>query len=125
MADGCPFCERLAAGEVVGGDDVVAVLQDAFPLTDGHALVVPRRHVGRVGELTEAEWTHLHAIGRQVTLAAGGDGVTYGINDGAAAGQTVGHLHLHVVPRRHGDVADPRGGIRCVVSERARYWEGT
>ena len=50
-------------------------------------------------------------------------GYNMGINDGEAAGQTVGHLHLHVIPRYEGDVEDPRGGIRWVIPERARYWD--
>ncbi len=51
------------------------------------------------------------------------DGVTYGVNDGEAAGQTVAHVHLHVIPRSRGDVEDPRGGVRWVIPRRARYWE--
>ena len=50
-------------------------------------------------------------------------GYNIGINDGAAAGQTIDHLHLHVIPRYEGDVPDPRGGIRWVIPEKARYWE--
>ena len=53
------------------------------------------------------------------------DGYNIGINDGAAAGQTVAHLHLHVIPRYEGDVPDPRGGIRWVIPDRAPYWEGS
>ena len=51
------------------------------------------------------------------------DGFNVGVNDGAAAGQTVAHAHVHVIPRFEGDVADPRGGVRWVVPDRARYWQ--
>lgn len=53
------------------------------------------------------------------------DGFNIGINDGAAAGQTVPHLHIHLIPRFHGDVADPRGGVRWVISNKADYWNGS
>lgn len=95
-------------------------------MTEGHALVVPRRHVASWFEATpEEQAALLEGAGRvrAVILARGEvDGWNLGINDGAAAGQTVGHLHLHVIPRRHGDVDDPRGGVRWVVPARARYW---
>lgn len=125
VASFCPFCARLRGGEWLAEAREVVAFADGFPVAEGHALVVPRRHVARVGELTDTEWAELHQLGRATAdrlMADGAEGVTYGVNDGAAAGQTVGHVHLHVIPRRAGDVPDPRGGVRWVLPDRAAYW---
>ncbi len=107
-------------------DELVVCIQDRFPVAAGHLLVVPRRHVQRWAELTAAEGLAVvEAIERaraEAARAHAPDGFTIGINDGPAAGQTVPHLHAHVIPRRAGDVTDPRGGIRWVIPDRARYW---
>jgi diadenosine tetraphosphate (Ap4A) HIT family hydrolase len=89
-------------------------------------LVVPRRHVARLEELSNQEWTELFALVRSVcgdvAAASGVGGYNVGVNNGAAAGQTVEHVHVHVIPRRDGDVPDPRGGIRHLIPSRADYW---
>jgi diadenosine tetraphosphate (Ap4A) HIT family hydrolase len=122
----CPFCEP-DAGRVVLDEPLVRVLADAFPVTPGHLLIVPRRHVARwTGATAEERQALLLAIDRARDLASGRDpaieGFNIGWNDGPAAGQTVLHLHVHVIPRRPGDVDDPRGGIRWVIPAKARYW---
>lgn len=105
---------------------LVLGLWDGFPVSPGHALLVPRRHVSTWFDATEDEQQELtSAIGttREAILAQyQPDGFNVGMNLGAAAGQTVGHLHVHVIPRYAGDVGDPRGGVRWVVPERADYW---
>jgi ATP adenylyltransferase len=82
-------------------------------------LVIPRRHVARAEELSEEEWADLFALVKVVTAevaaAPGIEGVNVGLNSGEAAGQTVFHAHVHVIPRRPGDVDDPRGGVRGVI----------
>lgn len=123
---GCPFCSVSPHRKFHEGRLVLGVW-DAFPVSPGHALLVPRRHVPTWFEATEEERHELTAaieLARYAILAAGHrpDGFNIGMNLGAAAGQTVGHLHLHVIPRYAGDVADPRGGVRWVVPERADYW---
>jgi diadenosine tetraphosphate (Ap4A) HIT family hydrolase len=89
-------------------------------------LVVPRRHVRRLEELSSQEWTELFElvrfICREVAAEPGVEGYNLGVNNGRAAGQTVDHAHVHVIPRRSGDVPDPRGGIRTVIPSRADYW---
>ncbi len=108
-------------------NDLVLALWDRFPLSPGHALIVPRRHVAGWTEATEQEreaLTRCIALARQqIEQDHAPNGYNIGINDGVAAGQTVLHLHLHVIPRYVGDVPDPRGGVRSVIPERARYWE--
>lgn len=120
----CPFCELV--------DDRPGMraitFPDAFPSAEGHRLVVPTRHVERVEQLDVGEWRELfglvHEVAREVAALPGVDGVNIGVNSGEAAGQTVGHAHVHVIPRRAGDVPDPRGGVRWVLPDTAVYWEG-
>ncbi len=126
MSD-CPFCERIAEREDLYATTEFAVaIPDGFPVSEGHTLVVPKRHVTRAEQLERAEWAGLFDLVREVSreLASlpGVEGVNVGVNSGEAAGQTVGHAHVHVIPRRPGDVEDPRGGIRWVIPEKAGYW---
>ena len=123
----CPFCFRIAAGDVTDANAHAAAFPDGYPLAPGHTLVVPRRHVGSVFELEAAEyaalWELVAAVRERLSAEAAPDAFTIGVNDGAAAGQTVAHAHVHVIPRRAGDASDPRGGLRWVLPDRARYWE--
>lgn len=126
MSD-CPFCARILSHTGVESANESAVsFQDGYPVVDGHRLVVPRRHLARLEELETSEWQEVFELVREVvrTLAAelGIDGVNVGVNSGEAAGQTVPHAHVHVIPRRLGDVPDPRGGVRRLIPARADYW---
>jgi diadenosine tetraphosphate (Ap4A) HIT family hydrolase len=100
--------------------------RDAFPVTPGHTLVIPMRHVPSFFDTTSEErismFALLEAAKQQVQSEFAPDGYNIGINDGAAAGQTVGHLHIHLIPRYTGDRPDPRGGVRWVIPEKADYW---
>jgi diadenosine tetraphosphate (Ap4A) HIT family hydrolase len=99
---------------------------DAFPLNPGHTLIVSRRHVSEYESLSAAEqaamWQLIPEVWQSIRKEHSPAGYNIGINVGAAAGQTVDHVHLHVIPRYAGDVEDPRGGIRWVIPARARYW---
>ena len=109
-------------------DDVTLVIRDAFPVSPGHTLIIPRRHVGSFFELTPPERARMFELLTQAKAELDGtlqpDGFNIGINDGAAAGQTVAHLHLHLIPRYRGDTPDPRGGVRWVLPAKAKYWSG-
>jgi diadenosine tetraphosphate (Ap4A) HIT family hydrolase len=123
----CPFCQHLAFDDVTESKAHAVAFADGFPVAAGHTLVVPRRHVASVFDLEPEEYAALWALvaavrTRLASSGEGADGFTIGVNDGAAAGQTVGHAHVHVIPRRAGDVGDPRGGVRWVLPERAAYW---
>ena len=121
----CPFCSIAPERALLESDSIVAFL-DAFPLTEGHTLVTPRKHVSSIYDLSPSEQCELREIVAKVrTLLMERfevDSLNIGVNDGLAAGQTVAHAHVHVIPRRTGDVPDPRGGIRWVVADKARYW---
>jgi diadenosine tetraphosphate (Ap4A) HIT family hydrolase len=107
-------------------DESVLGLWDGYPVSPGHALLVPRRHIALWDEATSAEQVGLTAA---IDIAQNAvrehhapAGFNVGMNLGAAAGQTVPHLHIHVIPRYTGDVVDPRGGVRWVIPEHADYW---
>jgi diadenosine tetraphosphate (Ap4A) HIT family hydrolase len=120
----CPFCEPPADRVFLQHDQVVG-LWDAFPVSPGHALLVPRRHFPTWFDATVAEQVALvHAITNAKAVIEKHhqpDGYNIGINCGAAAGQTVFHLHVHLIPRFRGDVRDPRGGVRHVIADKANY----
>lgn len=119
----CPFCNPT---EVWFQTDVGIVLWDAYPVSEGHALVVPKQHVASVYELSGDVQTELcKLVGEarsRLTEKFHPDGLNIGLNDGEAAGQTVMHAHIHVIPRWKGDVPDPRGGVRWIIPGKAAYW---
>ena len=123
----CILCELPGRVDLVASSPWTAAFLDGFPLNPGHTLVIPRRHVADPMDLGDEEWVDLWAVVRQVRAhlvrAHAPAGFNVGFNAGLAAGQTVAHAHVHVIPRYEGDVADPRGGIRWIVPERARYWD--
>lgn len=123
----CPFC-HLDDGRLILESTSVAAIRDAFAITDGHTLVIPKRHVASLFELSEIEqaevWKLVAQVRAMLVTEFRPDGFNVGLNDGKSAGQTIMHAHVHVIPRRHGDVADPRGGVRWLVPQKAAYWAG-
>jgi diadenosine tetraphosphate (Ap4A) HIT family hydrolase len=121
----CPFC-TLPPARLIATSAHAVVIRDGYPVSPGHTLVIPRRHVGSFFELSPDERDALLALLDQArtTLHAeyAPDGYNIGINDGPVAGQTVPHLHVHLIPRYRGDQPDPRGGVRWVLPEKAKYW---
>lgn len=120
----CPFCNPDPARVFYEGK-LVKALWDGFPVSPGHALLVPRRHVATWFDATPEEQLELMAAINNVrtTIIARHkpDGFNVGVNIGRAAGQTVFHLHVHVIPRYEGDVEDPTGGVRGVIPARGNY----
>jgi len=101
-------------------------VQDRFPVTSGHTLIIPRRHITSPSELDETEWYELRAmIQKACTHLKNGDrqitGFNIGINIGSDAGQTIPHLHVHVIPRRPNDIPESKCGVRMVNPARADY----
>ena len=127
MEKTCPFCVPEPSRLLVS-EGLVLALRDGYPVSPGHSLIVPRRHVGSFGEVGLEEQSAMLAMLRRVKALLDEelrpDGYNIGINDGAAAGQTVMHVHMHVIPRYRGDRLDPRGGIRWIIPEKADYWSG-
>jgi len=121
----CQFC-NIELDRILFENDHVFVIYDGYPVSTGHALIIPKRHIPSFFETTSAVRNALMAgidyakqhIDNDYQPAA----YNIGINDGAAAGQTVSHLHIHVIPRYEGDVEDPRGGVRWIFPDKAKYW---
>ena len=121
----CPFC-NLPQERVHLETEATLVFFDGYPVTEGHALVIPKRHVASIFELPPEElavlWSQVATVRKHLTEKYSPDAFNIGVNDGSAAGQTVPHAHIHVIPRRKGDVPDPRGGIRWIIPDKAKYW---
>lgn len=121
----CPFCE-LPPGRICGENEHAVWIRDGYPVSLGHSLVIPKRHVGSFFNVTAEERTAILTLLDEAKASAAAefkpDGFNIGINDGPAAGQTVLHLHLHLIPRYTGDIPDPRGGVRWVIPDKADYW---
>lgn len=123
----CPLCHP-GAERVISRGSLAIALWDGYPVSPGHALVASTRHVESWFDLTADERAAmlllLDEVRANVDTGFHPDGFNIGINDGAAAGQTVPHVHMHLIPRYDGDVPDPRGGIRWVIPGKAAYWTG-
>jgi len=121
----CPFC-ALPQERIVLSNHHGVVIRDGFPVADGHTLIVARRHIGSYFGLDVEERTGLLALldeaKRLLDIDFRADGYNIGINDGPAAGQTIQHVHIHLIPRFRGDRGDPRGGVRWIIPEKADYW---
>jgi diadenosine tetraphosphate (Ap4A) HIT family hydrolase len=126
-AEACTFCARIASESGLPTDGTAVALPDGFPLNPGHTLVIPRRHIADLFGLTAQEqadvWRLVAAVRYRIQDELRPDGFNVGVNVGAAAGQTVDHAHVHIIPRFRGDVPDPRGGVRWVLPARAAYWK--
>jgi superfamily II DNA or RNA helicase/diadenosine tetraphosphate (Ap4A) HIT family hydrolase len=125
MSDGdSPFL-AIPASEWLAANHSAFVIADRFPVSPGHVLVVSRRLIATWWEATSQERADILAlvdeVKRRLDAELRPDGYNVGFNAGAAAGQTVGHLHLHVIPRYRGDVTDPRGGVRHVIPGKGNY----
>ena len=126
----CPFCGITKHDEkrIIKENDLAFVVRDGFPISEGHTLIIPKRHVSSFFEITNEEHQALMALLEHAQKVLNQefkpDAYNIGINDGVEAGQTVPHLHIHLIPRYDGDVKDPRGGVRWVIPEKADYWSG-
>lgn len=122
----CPFCQRCESHLAIARNHLAVAFPDSYPLSKGHTLIVPFRHEDDFFKLTEEEQQAMlrlvRSVRRKLHRTHSPDGYNVGLNIGAAAGQTIAHVHLHIIPRYSGDVADPRGGVRWVIPSKARYW---
>lgn len=121
----CAFC-TLPESRIMDTSKYGVVVRDGFPISPGHTLVIPKRHIGSFFDLTADERHDLLALLERAKTVLEAefrpDGYNIGINDGPAAGQTVPHLHIHLIPRYKADLPDPRGGVRWIIPEKADYW---
>jgi len=119
----CIFCNPDRP--IVVQNELAYAIRDGFPVSPGHTLVIPRRHAATVLDLTADELTACFSlVGLLVVLLEDElhpNGFNIGMNCGEAAGQTVMHAHIHVIPRFAGDVPNPRGGVRHVIPGKGSY----
>jgi len=124
--DPCPFCHPNPS-EVIASSRHAIAIRDHYPVSPGHTLVILREHGSSLSDLgatvREDAWRLADEVRQALCDEMSPDGFNIGVNEGAAAGQTVLHAHIHVIPRFDGDVPDPRGGIRWVIPDKAAYWE--
>ena len=120
----CIFCSSTLT--IIADNEFAIAVADRFPVSPGHTLIIPKRHIASLFEATVEERTALfdllYAMRSRLQAELKPNGFNIGINDGAAAGQTVMHLHIHLIPRYAGDVPDPRGGVRWIFPDKAAYW---
>jgi diadenosine tetraphosphate (Ap4A) HIT family hydrolase len=118
----CPFC---GDPEIVIENELAFAHYDTYPVSAGHCLLIPRRHFAEYFEATAAEkaaiWQLLDEVKPIIDQEFGPDGYNVGVNVGTAAGQSIPHLHIHVIPRYAGDVENPQGGVRGVIPHRQKY----
>ena len=130
MTSNCVFCRMLSNDirkEILMQNDLAVVIRDTFPVSDGHSLIIPRRHVSSFFDTSPEERTALMELldltKKDLDWQFSPDDYNVGINDGPLAGQSVPHLHIHIIPRYQGDKDDPRGGVRWITPEKAKYWK--
>ena len=121
----CPFCETTDL-VILERNDYLYAIRDKFPVTALHTLLIPFRHVESYFDLdnTEIDAFNKLLLSQKKSLLEQDkniSGFNVGFNSGEDAGQTVMHCHIHLIPRRHGDMENPRGGVRGVIPERRDY----
>jgi len=121
----CIFCS-LEKNRVIKSNELALAFRDNFPVTELHTLIVPRRHAKDYFELTQEEVVACNNLIHQLRLELLEEdptieGFNIGMNAGEVAGQTVFHCHIHLIPRRKGDVENPRGGVRHVIQGKGFY----
>ena len=121
----CPFC-TLPPERILYENSDFLTIKDGYPVTDQHTLIISKHHDLVLSNMSEVQLLLLHeAIKRSKDQISQIDSTVtsfnIGINEGEDAGQTVMHFHCHVIPRRNGDMQNPRGGVRGVIPDKQKY----
>ncbi len=122
----CLFCSReKLKSQLIEENDLSIALWDANPVSKGHVLIIPKRHIESFFELEDKELLSMFSLvklaKRIISEEHHPDGFNIGINDGTAAGRTIHHLHIHLIPRYISDVTDPKGGVRHIIPDKGYY----
>lgn len=125
MDKNCPFCKAESTREIIASSLLSIAFFDGFPVSPGHALIIPKRHVSSFFDLSQEERQDLlnlaDSVKQIVEERYHPDGYNIGVNVGEAAGQSIFHVHMHLIPRYQGDVPNPRGGVRGVIPDKQNY----
>ena len=121
----CLFCNIKESG-LVGENELAYASYDSFPLTDQHCLIIPKRHIKNYFNLTEEEVIACYQLIKKMKKKIKNNdqtvkGFNIGSNSGKVAGQSIMHCHIHLIPRREGDVENPQGGVRSVIPLKQHY----
>ena len=125
----CLFC-NIDDDRIITSNDLAVAIPDGFPVTEGHTLIIPRRHEPDFLQMTSKELIAVWELAVELAARLRKDdpritGFNMGANQGESAGQTVQHVHWHLIPRRDGDRKDPTGGVRWIFPEKANYRKET
>jgi diadenosine tetraphosphate (Ap4A) HIT family hydrolase len=123
--ESCYFCS-LPSKRIILETELSMVIRDSFPVSEGHTLIITKRHIESIFDATKEEQigllANLEEAKKILDNKFSPDGYNVGINDGKAAGQTVMHLHTHLIPRYSGDSEQAKGGVRWIFPDKANYW---
>jgi diadenosine tetraphosphate (Ap4A) HIT family hydrolase len=121
----CPFCLLSDGIEVICENELARAIYDIFPISQGHALIIPTRHFTNFFEITKEEYLAVFELIKKVKSILdekyNPEGYNIGVNVNDAAGQTIPHVHIHLIPRFKGDVENPIGGVRNVIPSKGDY----
>ena len=125
MSTNCLFC-HTENERIIAENDLAYAVRDGFPVTELHTLIIPKRHVEDYFSLTQEELLACDELMRLLKdeimdADSSVDGFNIGMNSGESAGQTIFHCHIHLIPRRTGDVENPRGGVRHLIPGKGNY----
>ena len=121
----CLFCSTKK-DDIIEENQFAYATFDSYPVSNHHSLIIPKRHVKEYFELSEEELTGCNQLIKKVKIKVENNdksikGFNIGINSGKEAGQSIMHCHIHLIPRRKGDVQNPQGGVRCVIPSMQHY----
>lgn len=124
-SENCLFC-NIDRGRIISENDLAYTVHDGYPVTELHTLIIPKRHAETYFDLSDQERDACYQLMEQSKDAIEAEdptvtGFNIGINNGESAGQTIFHSHIHLIPRREGDVENPRGGIRHLIPGKGFY----
>jgi diadenosine tetraphosphate (Ap4A) HIT family hydrolase len=122
----CPFCGTNVEERIIQSEGTVIAIRDGYPVTRLHTLILPKRHISDYFDFTAREREDADRLLRSLREAILKEdpsvtGFNVGVNCGLSAGQTIMHAHIHLIPRRDGDIPNPRGGVRGVIPDKMDY----
>lgn len=121
----CPFCLKNLEVSIIAENELAFAIYDIYPVTKGHILVITKRHFQNYFEISKEEndavFRLIELMKTKLENEFKPDGFNIGVNVGEIAGQTIPHVHVHLIPRYKGDMKNPRGGVRHVIPEKGNY----